>query len=372
MVASKLRFSVESETNIQKSAVRKSSKSNLNRLKILGAALSVGGVILFSYLVYSVGPSEIYAGIAKVGIGGFLVILLLYTIKISIRATAWRLSVYSPYKLDFKDTLPAVIIGEALSSMIPLGILISGTAKAVAVRRRVPLVVGLSSVATENLFYSLVTGLFISFGAFAFLRRFPLDPSLVYLIDFIIGFILLCIIIGFVIVIRQWHWASGICEILYKKGILTGLLESGRLQVRLFENLIYSFYRKYPRRFFPILLCQVGFHTMGVLEVWFILTRIGDAIPQLSTAFFLETVSRLITIVFKLIPFLVGVDEAGAEFVAETLAIGAGIGITLAIVRKGRIIFWAAVGLILMIRRGLTFKEIKRISQNGAQATSLP
>ena len=31
---------------------------------------------------------------------------------------------------------------------------ISGTAKAVAVRKRVPLVVGLSSVATENLFYS--------------------------------------------------------------------------------------------------------------------------------------------------------------------------------------------------------------------------
>lgn len=362
---------MESETNIQKpSAPNSSSKKNINRLKILGAVLSFLGVCLFSYLVYSVGITEILDGIARIGFGGFAIILVLYLVKLSVRATSWRLSVYAPYKLDFRDTLPAVIIGEALSSMIPLGILVSGTAKAVAVRRRVPLVVGLSSVATENLFYSLVTGLFIGLGAFVFLRRFQIDPTFVYLIDFIIGFIFFCIIIGIVIVVRQWHWASGICDLLFKKGILTGILDSGRLQVRLFENLIYGFYRKYPRRFFPIFFLQVAFHSLGVLEVWFILTRIGDAFPQLTTAFFLETISRLITIVFKLIPFLVGVDEAGAEFIAETLAIGAGIGVTLAIIRKGRTIFWAGIGLILILKRGLSFEEIRRISEKSEKVSS--
>lgn len=355
---------MDSETITQNTKVRRNSSKHIKRLKTLGVVFSIFGIGLFAYFVYSVGLDAIFAGIGKIGFGGFAIILLLYLLKLSVRATSWRLSVYEPYKLDFKDTLPAVIIGEALSSVIPLGILVSGTAKAVAVRRRVPLVVGLSSVATENLFYSLVTGLFIAFGSFAFLRQFELEQTWIYLIDFIIGFIFVCIIIGVVVVVRQWHWASGICEWLYEKGILRSILDSGRLQVRLFENLIYGFYRKYPKRFFPIFLLQIAFHSLGILEVWFILTRIGEAFPQLSTAFFLETISRLITIVFKLIPFLVGVDEAGAEFIVETLAIGAGIGVTLAIIRKGRTIFWSAIGMILIIKRGLSLKEIKEIGNN--------
>lgn len=344
---------------------RETASGRFRHLKLVGAVMTLGGIALFSYFIYTVGLSDILARIADFGFGGFAIILLIYLARMSVRATAWRLSVFEPYKLRFRDTLPAVIIGEALSSMIPLGILVSGTAKAVAVRRRVPLVVGLSSVATENLFYSLVTGLLISFGAFAFLRTFDLEPTWVYVIDFIIGFIFVCITLGTLMIVRQWNFASWICDRLYEKGFLRGILRNGRLQVRLFENLVYGFYRKYPRRFFPLCLLQVLFHTLGILEVWFILNKIVAGLPAFSTAFFLETMSRLVTIVFKLIPFLVGVDEAGAEFIVETLAVGTGIGVTLAIIRKGRTIFWAAVGMTLIVKRGLSIREIREIGVKG-------
>jgi len=227
----------------------------------------------------------------------------------------------------------------------------------------VPIVVGLSSVATENLFYSLITGLFICFGAVAFLRSFDLDPGYVWLIDGVIVFIILSIALGLLMVIRRWHWASGICERLYERGILTGILDSGRLQVRLFENLIYGYYRKYPGRFAPILLLQCLFHSLGVIEVLFVLSKISPTLPQISTAFYLESISRLVTIVFKLIPFVIGVDEAGAEFVVKTLAVGAGIGVTLAIVRKARIIFWSVVGVLLIVKRGLSLRDIKKVHE---------
>jgi hypothetical protein len=162
------------------------------------------------------------------------------------------------------------------------------------------------------------------------------------------------------LIVRQWHFASETCEAIYRRGWLTGILEHGRMQVRLFENLIYGFYRRYPRRFLPICLAEAGFHILGVFEVWFILTRIVEpAISQLLNAFLLESVSRLITIVFKLVPFLIGVDEAGAQFVGETVALGAGIGVTLAIIRKGRILFWTAIGLILIVKRGLSLRDIE-------------
>lgn len=336
-------------------------KKNVQRLKTLGVIFTVFGVALFSYFIYNVGYEVILNGIAKIGFDGFAVILFLYLLKLSVRATAWRFSVHDPYKLDFKDTLPAVIIGEALSSIIPLGILVSGTAKAVAVRKKVPLVVGLSSIATENLFYSLVTALFICFGSIAFLREFQVEPTIVYMLDFVIGFIIFCVIVGVLIVVFQVYWASNLCNWFYNRKFFTGILEKGRGQVREFEGLIFGFYRKYPRRFFPLCFLQVLFHSLGIVEVWFILSRISENAPALSTAFFLETINRLITIVFKLIPFLVGVDEAGAEFIVETLSVGVGIGVTLAIIRKGRTIFWSSIGMILIIKRGLSFREIKEV-----------
>jgi len=326
--------------------------------------LTVLGIALFSYFVYSVGVREILAGIGRIGFGGFALIILIYFLRIACRATAWRLSVSEPYRLDFSDTLPAVIIGEALSSLIPLGVLISGTSKAIAVRSRVPLVVGLSSVATENLFYSLVTGLFVAFGAFAFLRNFELPGAWTLTVDLLIFLVLFLIFFGFVMVIRQWHLLSSLCNWFYNRHIGRRILEDGRGQVRLFEDLIYGFYRQNPRRFLPILFFQIVFHALGITEVLFILSRISDALPSLYSAYLLESVSRVITIVFKLVPFLIGVDEAGAQFVAETLALGAGVGITLAIVRKGRILFWTAVGMILIVRRELSLIEILRHAED--------
>ncbi len=355
---------MKTEANIQSSKIenQNSNQKHLNRLKIVAVVFTLLGVALFGYFVYSVGLEEILAGIARIGFGGFLIILLLYFLRITVRACAWKLCVSEPYKLDLRDTLPAVIMGEALSSLIPLGILVSGTAKAVAVKKRVPLVIGLSSVATENLFYSLVTGLFICLGAFAFLRSFQLEEGWIFTIDILIGIIVLLIFLGVLMVFRQWHWASSLCNWLYNRNFGKRFLETGRAQARQFEDLIYGFYRNYPRRFFPIILLQIAYHLIGVTEVWFVLSRISQVFPSIYTSFLLESISRKITIVFKLIPFLIGVDEAGAKFVTETLALGAGIGVTLAIIRKGRILFWTAIGLILIIRREFSLREINEIS----------
>ncbi|MDQ6785309.1 MAG: flippase-like domain-containing protein [Acidobacteriota bacterium] len=354
---------MDSETEIQNLRLKTqdSKQKNLNRLKIIAVVFTILGAALFTYFIYSVGWRDIARGIRRIGFGGFLLIQFLYFLRIGVRAVAWKLSVPEPYKLSVRDTLPAVVIGEALSSLIPLGILISGTSKAVAVKERVPLVVGLSSVATENLFYSFITGLFICFGAFAFLRSFELAEGWVWTVDTLVAIIILLIIIGVLMIVRQWHWASSLCNWLYNRNFGKRFLETGRAQARQFEDLIYGFYREYPRRFAPIVLLQTAYHLIGILEVWFILSRISAVAASVYTSFLLESISRVITIVFKLIPFLVGVDEAGAQFVSETLALGAGVGVTLAIIRKGRILFWTAIGLILILKRELSFSEITKI-----------
>lgn len=327
-------------------------------MKLAGVLLTLIGIGLFVYFVYSVGFYEIFEGVKRFGFVGFGVIVTIYFVRICARAYAWKLSVNEPYSLGIRDTIPAVVIGEAMSSTIPLGILVSGGSKAVAVRKHIPLVAGLSSVATENLFYSFTTGLFLILGATFLLRGFSIGQSLEVAINVIIISLGGLIVLGLTMVTRQWHFASETCEWLYNKGFFRKLLENGRLDVRLFENFIYGFYRQYPRRFLPICAAETVYHLLGIAEVWFILRRLSDAYPSLLNAFLLESVSRLITIVFKLVPFVIGVDEAGAQFVGQTVALAAGMGVTLAIIRKGRIIFWTAIGIILIIKRGLSISEI--------------
>ena len=318
----------------------------------------VFGVGLFAYFVYAVGFHEIFEGVKRFGFAGFAVIIILYFLRICARAYTWKLSVHEPYSLRIRDTIPAVVIGEAMSNTIPLGILISGTSKAVAVRKHIPLVAGLSSVATENLFYSFTTALFLIVSAVFFVRGFAVDETVTLALDFIIVSLITLVILGLLMVIRQWHFASETCEWLYRKGFLRKILEKGRLDVRQFEDFIYGFYRRYPRRFLPICALETVYHLLGVAEVWFIVSRIGDVYASLLNSFLLESVSRLITIIFKLIPFVIGVDEAGAQFIESTVALAAGMGVTLAIIRKGRIVFWTLIGLILVIKRGISISEI--------------
>jgi hypothetical protein len=349
---------VSSKIEVQNQKLDSSRQKHLNRLKIIAALLTVTGLALFAYFIYTVGFDEVLEGIGKIGLAGFGLILFLYLSRITVRALAWKMSVLSPYKLKFIDTFQAVIIGEALSSVIPLGILASGTTKAVAVSNRVPLVVGFSSVATENLFYSLITGLFIVFGAIAFLFSFELESSWIWAIYVLIAGTFALIILGFLMVLQQWHWASELCESLYRRNIGRYFLENGRLHVRLFENIIYGFYRRHPKRFAPIILFQILYHAFGVAEIWFILSRISDLAPTFYSSFLLESASRIIVIIFKLIPFAIGVDEVGSHFISENLSLGVGVGITIAILRKGRILFWAIVGMILILKRGLSLKQL--------------
>ncbi len=341
-------------------APRQISPKHINRLKYAGILLTLFGVGLFAYFVYSVGFHDIFEGVKRFGFAGFGVIIAIFFVRIFVRAYAWKLSVHAPYSLDLKDTIPAVVIGEAMSTTIPLGFLASGTAKAIAVRNRVPLVAGLSSVATENLFYSFITAIFLIFGGVVLLRGFAVDESLAIMIDVLIVTFGVLLILGILMVVRQWHFASITSEWIYRKGYFQNLLKTRRSDIRLFEDLIYGFYRHYPKRFLPICLLESVYFVGGVAEVWFILSRIGDAYPSILNSFLLESVSRLVAILFKLVPMMIGVDEAGAQFVAKIIGLGIATVVTLTIIRKGRILFWTAIGIVLIIKRGLSISDISK------------
>jgi hypothetical protein len=83
--------------------------------------------------------------------------------------------------------------------------------------------------------------------------------------------------------------------------------------------------------------------------------------PPLLTAFILETTNRLITVVFKFVPLRLGVDEAATAFLTQqVLGLGARAGLSTAIVRKVRMLFWAIAGGLVLVREGLNPSALRR------------
>jgi hypothetical protein len=147
-------------------------------------------------------------------------------------------------------------------------------------------------------------------------------------------------------------------------------LERRLARVSGFEERIYGFYARNRRRFLPILSCEAAFHLLGVAEGYLTITLISGTRPSALSAFLFESVNRVITVVFKFIPFRAGIDELGTGHLAKVLAFGMAAGVTLAIVRKARMLFWMAVGVVLLLARGLGLRAVAAEAER-AQAEAL-
>jgi hypothetical protein len=155
-----------------------------------------------------------------------------------------------------------------------------------------------------------------------------------------------------------------------ERGLGRRAYERRRARVTAFEDKIYGFYERRGSRFFPIFMCEAAFHMLGVAEGYLTIALISDARPTVLAAFLFESVNRVITVVFKFVPLRAGIDELGTGQLARVLAFGVAAGVTLAIVRKARTIFWMAAGVALLVGRGVSIRGVAEEAQQ-AQAAAL-
>jgi hypothetical protein len=342
-------------------------KGRSKKFTPVGIIFAVLGLLLFAYFVKKAGVAEIVEGIRRLG-AGFLLVLAVSAIRPIVRSLAWMRCLEGPHHLRFRDAFRAYLVGDAMGTLLPLGLIVSEPTKAALVRERVPLVAGLSALAVENIFYSLSVMLFIFAGTASLLFSFELPRSLRIASMSALLIILAIIPLAYFVIRRKWKFLSGALEFLYGRGIGRRLLETRRERVRSLEDRVYGFYTRNQTRFLSILLLEACFHLAGVAEVYVTLYFISDVPPTLLTAFVLESVNRVINVIFKFVPMRVGVDEAGTGMLTKILRLGTASGVTLAIVRKGRVIFWTALGIALLVRRGLSVSAVAKEAEEAVAA----
>ena len=344
-------------------------KSRQRKFTPLGIVFSLLGFLLFCYFIKRAGPDQILGGIKKLG-AGFLLILAISSIRHLARSLSWMLCFDGTERLKLWDALRGRLMGDALGNLVGFAnVLVSEPAKPAMIRDRVPLIAGLSAITIENIFYSLSVGIFIFAGMATLLLNFHLPKALRIAGLGTISAIPIGIAIVFMLIRKQVRFISGPIGFLHRRGLSERWLVNGRL----LEERVYGFYSRRGSRFLPILLLEASFHLAGVLEIFVTLSFISlGRPPTIFTAFILESVNRIINVAFKFVPLRMGVDEAGTGKISALLMFTETTGVTLAIVRKGRDVFWTLVGIGLLVQRGLSLRAMNRTAEKPGPNAAAP
>ena len=302
------------------------------RRRLLTAAYTLVGAALFAYVVRHTGVAEILEGIQRVG-WGLAAILALGGLRFMLRAACWRLCLAPGASLTYYQALAAFLAGDAVGSVTPLGLLASEPTKILLTRRHLATRESVASLAVENLIYAASAVGMVAIGLAVILAIVPLT------------------------IVQRWWMAAALIGVLAAGAValrlLAGTWDASRgARPRWRERLagvriaVVGFLAGHPGRLWRAFALDLVFHLIAVLEVFLTLQwLLGDLSPTLAQAVVFEALNRVVTVLFKFVPFRIGVDEALSGAMAPLLAVNPASGVSLAIVRKVRSLFWSAVGL---------------------------
>ncbi len=306
-----------------------------SRQLLFTGAAALGGLLLFAYAVRSVGIPTIIDGVRRVGSGLWL-ILALAGLRFAIRAQAWRLCMKPQERLPFGPALRAFLAGDAIGSVTPLGLVASEPAKLLMASGRMTSAQAMASLAVDNLTYAASAIAMVGLGVAVALVTVPLSTA------WREGALAaLCLMGGATLVAQRLlkgTWSEQ-----------RGARPPWRARLALLRETVMGFADGHPQRLWAVMGLGLLFHACAVLEVYVVLGwLLGAQRPTWSQSIVFEALNRAITIAFKFVPFRVGVDEAFSGALAPVLALASAQGVTLAVIRKVRNLFWAGVGLALI------------------------
>src|SRR5262245_25047218 len=218
-----------------------------SRLLAFGSALI--GLALFIYVIKQTGLSEIASNLRAIG-GGFLLILAVSSTRYLSRSLAWlRCMNPEERRVGFWALWRARLAGEAVGDLT-FGPVVAEPMRLFALGDKLSLSSGISSLAVENIAYTVSSCLMVMGGAVALLASFGLNESMraAALIALILVFMLVAVSV--VAIKRRWKFASGalstLANIVAPDGPRRSWAESKIDRLRELEDYVFDFYAKRP------------------------------------------------------------------------------------------------------------------------------
>jgi putative ABC transport system permease protein len=308
------------------------------------------GLALLVYVINRVGIQPIFDALLRIGFG-FFILLSISGLRHVLRTLAMRSAIDPAHRrFSFRHALAVRLGGEAISFLTFTGPLLGEATKVALLKKRVPLVHGVSGLVVDNILYNLSVALFILSGAVVMLLAYDLPPVIRIVLYGIAAVATLGIAVAVWAASRRVMLLTWIIDKLGRFGFHPKALTSRRNHISDLESHVYDFYSERPRSFFAMIGFNLLSHASSVLEVYVTLRMLGYS-PFVHAAYVIESLTKVINFAFGFVPATIGVYEGGTEIILRTLGYAAATGVTLALVRKAGTLFWTVIGLFILAWR---------------------
>lgn len=327
------------------------------------------GLGLLVFVIYKIGFQIVIDALTRVG-WGFLIIVALNGARHFIRALCIYAAIPAQHRsFKYRYAAAARFAGEAVSFMTFTGPFLGEATKAALLKKRVPLSHGVTAVVIDNILYDISVALLVLGGIGTMLFAYDGGDN------HWLRYILYVTAAGAVLLIAATLFAARsrvkpltrILKNLNQRGWLPGFLASKTESVYEIEDNVHEFYTNRRGTFFLMFGLIILSHVLSIVEVFAVLYML-DVLPiaNFSTAYIIESLTKVINFAFSFVPGTVGVYEGGNGIILHSLGYTTAIGVTLALVRRGAIFFWTIVGLIILLWRGVTSgtKKLSKREEN--------
>ena len=314
-------------------------------IRFLAALL---GVSLLGYLILRAGPAVVLKQLQAVG-WGVVVIIIVGGISQFTKTCAWRQAFTCDIsKLSWRRSFAGQLISDGIGQFGVAGKVLGEGMRISLLRRAVPLPNALSAGAIDGGLHTFTAVLVTVSGITATLILAPLPPAWRTYALLLVAGLIAVVILASVALTKRWHLIGNAIRTI---GRLPGIGKwaTGKQPIiDSAEDNLLSFHDEAPAAFWATLLLNLLWHVLTVLEVFIILRFMGARIA-IGGAFVVEGLTKVINLVGAFNPGNFGTYEGGNMLIAKIFGVTGTAGLTLALCRRVRILFWSGVGVLCMI-----------------------
>jgi phosphatidylglycerophosphate synthase len=306
------------------------------------------GIGLLAYLAVRTGPQRIWSQVEAIG-WGITLIIVLGGIAHLVKTWAWRLTLRCDLTgLSWARSFGMRLISEAIGQVGIAGKFVGEGMRVSMLKSIVPAASGVSSAALDSGLYMLSSAIVTTLGIASVLLIAPVSQK--WRLDALLFVGILVGFVGFAALAmgKQWQVFSNATRAIGGLSLFKKWISAKQSVIETTESKMLNFHREASGAFWGSFALNFLCHALAVAEVVIILRFMGFKVP-LSGALMLEGLTKLINSVGAINPGNVGTYEAGNVLITRLLGITGTSGLTLALCRRVRAIFWAAIGALCLV-----------------------
>jgi uncharacterized membrane protein YuzA (DUF378 family) len=250
--------------------------------------------------------------------------------------------------LSWSRSFVAQLISDGIGQLGVAGKVVGEGARVSLLGRAVPLSNTLSAGAIDGALHAFSAVVVTVLGISAVLMIGPVSVRWRVYAGLLIAVLLSAVILAAIALRNRWQLVGHATRAIGRLPRLHTWVSDKQPIIDSAEDNLLSFRDEAPGAFWATLIFNLLWHMLAVLEVYIILRFMGAGFT-VGGAFIVESLTKVINLVGALNPGNFGTYEGGSMLIAKMFGVTSTTGLTLALCRRARTVFWAGVGAMCVI-----------------------